>query len=149
MSDEIERLYEAECAQIKLWYYTTDPDGGVWYGRCSSREDAVLEGRDEHEGEDYYVAWAVNDPVRLADWIDADRLLEGADEALADNNRVSAEYDDPPFFEVTPDQEQDLIARVQRACDEWQAAHQLVFTVNTFSAMGKPEFIKADGEATA
>jgi hypothetical protein len=128
--------------QLKLWYYTTDPEG-IWHGRCSSREEAIEIGRDEHAGENYFVAWAVNDPIRLADWIEADSILERADESLADSDRVCYEYDDQPHFEATPEQERDLIARLQRACDEWQAAHKLVFTVNTFSKMGKPELISA------
>jgi hypothetical protein len=145
--EELTKGIGATEAQPQLWYYTTDPDG-VWHGKCSSREEAIEAGRDEYPGEDYFVAWAINDPIRLADWIDIEGILERADDALADSDRVSFEYDEQPVFEATPEQQRDLFARVQRACDEWQAAHKLVFTVSTFSRMGEPELIRADDEAS-
>ena len=126
----------------KLWYHTTDPEG-FWHGKCATREDAVADGRSYYDGDPFCVAWAVNDPIRLADWIDADRLLERAEDRLADSDRVCGEFDDDIVFRVTPAQERDLEDRIKRVCDEWQAAHNLVFTFNTFSAMGEPEWINS------
>ena len=81
----------------------------------------------------FYIVEARQDPLRLADWVEADRLLERAEEGMADSDRVSSEYDDGPWFECTPEQEKDLEERVKRACDEWQAEHRLVFSCATFS----------------
>ncbi len=94
-------------------------------------------GEFQHEGGgwnlSFHIVEARQDPLRLADWIEADRLLERAEEGLSDSDRVSSEYDDGPWFECTPEQEKDLEERVKRACDEWQAAHRLVFSCATFS----------------
>lgn len=94
-------------------------------------------GEFEHEGGgwnlSFHIVEARQDPLRFADWIEAERLLERAEEGMADSDRVSSEYDDGPWFECTPEQEKDLEERVKRACDEWQAAHRLVFSCATFS----------------
>jgi hypothetical protein len=129
--------------QQRLWYFSSSDDEGPWHGGFFYREDAVSAGRDEYEGEDFFVVWAVNSPIRLADWIEADRTLEKAEDSLADSDRVNSEFDDGGVFDATPEQENDLIARLKRACDEWQGEHGLVFSVNTFSRMGKPEMISA------
>lgn len=94
-------------------------------------------GEFEHEGGGwnlgFYIVEARQDPLRLADWIEADRILERAEEGMADSDRVSSEYDDGQWFECTPEQEKDLEERVKRVCDEWQAEHRLVFSCATFS----------------
>ncbi len=102
-------------------------------------------GEFEHEGGgwnlSFHIVEARQDPLRLADWIEADRLLERAEESMSDSDRVSSEYDDGPWFECTPEQEKDLEERVKRACDEWQAAHRLVFTCATFSHTRNKEHV--------
>ncbi len=61
---------------------------------------------------------------------------------LADSDRVGANGDEGPWFEVRPHQEADLIASLKRACDEWQTRHGLVFTCRTFSASRNEERIE-------
>lgn len=123
-----------------LWYHTQDPEG-IWYGKCATREAAIAEGLNEYGGEGFYVTWANNPPIQLSDWIQAYCLLERADDSLSDSDRVCREFDDAAVFEVTPEQDRDLQERIRKACDEWQAAHGLVFTVNTFQGMGTPEYV--------
>jgi hypothetical protein len=87
----------------------------------------------------FHIVEARQDPLRLADWIGTDRLLERAEDSLGDSDQTSSEYDDGPWFECSPEQEKDLEARVRRACDEWQAEHGLVFNASTFSATRNSE----------
>lgn len=121
------------------------------YGPRDTREDAIREAQEDRMGEfqdedgtwkiGCHVVEARQDPLRLADWIDVDRLLERAEESLADSDRVGAEGDEGPWFECTPEHERDLAERIARACDEWQAAHGLVFTCQTFSASRNAEYV--------
>lgn len=141
------------------WAWYASGDGGEFFmvGPCATREDAIAEAIadrlgetedvDEETGEPawflcFEIAECRNRPVPLADWIGAERLLERADEEICDSDRRGSEFDDDTVFDVTPEQSADLISRIRRACDEWQAAHGLVFTVNTFEAMRKSETVK-------
>ncbi|KQQ72965.1 hypothetical protein ASF70_15995 [Rhizobium sp. Leaf321] len=99
----------------------------------------------------FYIVEARQDPLRLADWIESDELLERAEESMADSDRTSSENDDGPWFECTQEQGKDLEERVKRACDEWQAAHGLKFTCSTFSHTRNQEHViveVADDRAT-
>jgi hypothetical protein len=109
--------------------------GGEHYtsGPHDNREAAVESGRDEFDGDAFEICEAKQDPLKLSDWIDVERLLEDAEEGISDSDRVCADFDEPPFFEINAEQEKDLTERIKRACDEWQAAHGLVFTARTFS----------------
>lgn len=115
-----------------------------WVGPEDTREaiiqaatnDSLGEFQDEKDGHwklGFYIVEARQDPLRLADWIESDRLLERAEDSVADSDRTSSECDDGPWFRCTPEQEQDLEERIKRACDEWQADHQLTFSCMTFS----------------
>lgn len=133
------------------------------YGPCDTKEEVIAEAIDDRMGEfqdedgnwkiGVHVAEARNDPIRLADWIEADRLLERADEDIYESDRVSSDYDDcGPIISCTHEQEKDLQDRIKAACDEWQAAHGLVFTVCTFSHTRNHEYVVVphpDPEASA
>ncbi len=97
----------------------------------------------------FHIVEARQDPLRLADWIEADELLERAEDGVADSDRTSSENDDGPWFECSPEQEKDLQERIKRACDEWQAAHGLVFTCITFSHTRNSEHVFIDHPAHA
>lgn len=124
-----------------------DPHTGPFSTRDEAIEDAVGSGNYDDEDDDgtpchlFSICDARQDPLRLADWIRADLILECAEENLHDDDRICPEYDDGPFFKATPDQDRDLQSRIKAACDEWQAAHGLVFSANTFSAQRNQENI--------
>lgn len=133
------------------WWAGRDEDGIMTVGPCASREEVIAEAVGEGSFEDdgdgdgplhsFHICEALQRPLRLADWIDADRTLERAEESLADSDRVSCEHDDGPWFAVTPDQEADLTARLKAVCDEWQASHGLTFNCTTFEASRHAEFV--------
>lgn len=125
------------------WWSGTDEEW-MSFGPCATREDAIEEARQDACGEfeDVDGTWRVavhvvearQDPLRLANWIDVERMLEHAEDSLGESDRVGSEYDEGPWFEATKEQERDLVDRIMRACDEWQASHGLVFKCSTFSA---------------
>lgn len=129
---------------------TRPPLSGT-HGPCATRDEAIEDARldacGEFQDEDgtwkvgVHVVEARQDPLRLADWIDVERMLECAEDQLAESDRVSYEHDDGPWFEATKEQEADIVKRIERACDEWQAAHGLVFTCRTFSASRNHESV--------
>ena len=123
------------------WWAGTDEEW-MTVGPCDTRDQVIAEATNDRLGEDlidekwmlgFHIVEARQDPLRLADWIGADRLLEYAEDNIADSDRVAAEYDEGPWFKATGEQEADLVKRVKAACDEWQAAHGLNFKSFTFS----------------
>jgi len=106
-----------------------------WYqnGPCKTREQAIL----ELDGEGGYIIEARQDPVKLSDYAD----LEGAIERAHEGSYDLIGEDGDPIFEVTPEQEKDLIARLKAAADQWQADHKLVFTPRMFTATRNAEKI--------
>lgn len=126
------------------WKWWASIDGEYYeVGPCDTREGAIQSARTDFEGAAFTITRARQDPLRLAEWIDTERMLDRAEDQLADSDRLGEFDDDPPFFEATPQQKADLEKRVKRACDEWQAAHGLVFKVRTFSAMDNKERVPA------
>lgn len=126
-------------------YYTVGP--------CASREQAIQEAIDDGicewpvDGSDpetwehrIHLIEAQQAPLRLADWIGAADALEKAEEWVAESDRAT-EYDEGPWFDATPEQDADLVTRLRRACDEWQAAHGLTFNVRSFSAVRTNDFV--------
>jgi len=125
--------------------------GGELYttGPCDTREQVIQEMCDSGMGEtfndtkiahSFEIAETLNNPLMLRDYIRANTLLEEADERVYDNDRVCHEYDED-VFTVTPAQGQDLQDRIKKACDDWQEANALVFTVRTFESMRSMETI--------
>ena len=125
----------------KWHWYQARFEEGSYSGPHATREDAIAEGRDECDGDGFHIAEATNPPIRLADWIGADYMLERADESVFDNDRASNEWDDV-IFSATKEQEADLVVRIRTACDEWQAAHGLIFHCCSFEGMRNHEFIE-------
>ena len=136
------------------WWAGSAPDGmmivGPYDTKAEAIEAAVNDGFGEwlDESEDppvwkntFVVLEARQDPLRLADWIDLEWIVEKADENLANSDRVDSEFDDGPWFEVTPEQEESLRRSLAAACDEWQRQNNLVFTCCTFSASRNMETI--------
>ena len=135
MTDKIETTSE--------WQWWAGEHGWKTVGPEPTRE-AVIEaavaehcGEDEDENGNRFLAFEIiearQDPLRLADWVRAEGMLEQAEEGVADSDRTSGEYDEGPWFGCTKEQEADLVERVKAACDEWQLAHGLRFTTMTFS----------------
>ena len=132
-------------------------DNDEWFtvGPCDTKEEAIQQAIEDEVGlwfdksqdppclmQAFHVVEARQDQLKLSDWVDAEQIIERADEALADSDRVSCENGDGPWFEATPDQDVDLTRRIKLACDEWQTAHGLVFHSNTFSHQRNSETIK-------
>lgn len=92
----------------------------------------------------FHIVEARQDPLRIADWLDLDALIERAEDNVADSDRVASENDDGPWFECSPEQEKDLRQRVAQACDEWQAANGLAFKTATFSHTRNSEHVVVD-----
>lgn len=129
------------------WYYASSEEG-PYTGKFDSRDDAISEAQSDYDGAGFWVGEAKNPPLRLADWIGADWILERAGESLFDNDRFCSEFDDGDVFVCSKEQEADLIARLKAACDEWQAAHGLVCTTYTFEQMRNVEFVEAEKKTT-
>lgn len=141
------------------WWHSRHEDSGC-SGPHATRDEAIAEavgsgdyaedaggGRMVH---DFWICEARQDPLRLADWVcDGGDMLERAAEFLAASDRTGWEGDDGPWFEASAEQEADLSARIKAACDEWQAAHGLVFTCSTFSAQRNMEPIRRETDADA
>lgn len=143
------------------WWAGESEDSMMRIGPCATRDQVISEAVQGGLGEwlddsqdpprrwnKFTILEAKQDPLRMADWIDADTLLDRADEAVLDSDRACREYDDGPFFDVTTEQEADLRCRLQRACDEWQIVHGLKFSANTFSASRNHEEICTDALRT-
>lgn len=140
----------------KNWkWWAGDNEEWMSVGPCDTRDEAIEQATDECMGEfqddkdgkwklAFHIVEASNENLRLASWIEADRLLERAEDSLADSDRVAGENDDGPWFTTTPEQEKDLEARIKRVCDEWQLAHGLVFTCSTFNQTRNNEYVVVD-----
>lgn len=124
------------------WFYAGHDEAENWQGPYDTREAAIKAGLSDLDEHDViWVAEASNPKVMLADWIDADELIERASEAIMDSDRVSSEHDED-VFSVTPEQGADLAARIRQSCHDWQSAHGLIFTVHTFADMRSPEAVQ-------
>jgi hypothetical protein len=120
------------------WLWFSGRDDENFPGTHNTRDQAIA----ELDGFGGYIVEARQDPLRLADCIDASLIMEGAED---DAEQYSNEYGDP-IFVCAADQLDDLQARLKIACDEWQSAHGLVFTPYAFTATRNHENIAPDAE---
>lgn len=148
---------EKQPAGVWKWWGGVDEEVCT-YGPCETKEqviaEAVADGAGEFQAEDgtwkvgVHVVEARKDPLRLADWIvDIDDLLERAEDRVSDSDR-SSEYDNPPYFDCTKAQQDDLANRIKAACDDWQTAHGLTFITWTFSATRNHEHVVVEAGRT-
>lgn len=137
------------------WYAGRDEENYP-IGPCDTRADALaaaiaeecgIRTRDAGGWElSIHLVEARKDPLRLAKWIDIDRMLELVEDDISESDRGS-EHDDGPFFDLTTDQADDLEARIACACDEWQDAHAIRPQTWTFSALRNQEHVVVPLEA--
>lgn len=138
------------------WWWWASSDGEMYrIGPCASRDqalhEAVADGVGEQEDGSFiiHLCEARQDPLRIGDWITHCDLIEAAEEAIYDSDRVSPEFDDV-VFDVTGPQGDDLMERIKTACDNWQHAHGLKFSSSTFSEQRSIEEVVVPApEATA
>ena len=139
-----------QAAEEKWFWWAGRNDECFQVGPCPTREAAIAAAADERLGEfhdetdgflklRFEIVEAQSAPLRLADWIDADSILERADENLADSDRIGEE--DGPWFDASSEQEADLVASLKAAADAWQVRHGLRFTCKTFSNMRNEETV--------
>lgn len=134
-------MTEKQATASWQWHWAHHDDE-YWSVPFDSREAAIEAGRLEIESAGFFVAQAINSPIRLSAWIGADELFDQAEERIFDSDRASSEYDDE-IFSATKEQRHDLAERIKKACDEWQDAHGLSFHCSTFESMTAPERVPA------
>lgn len=111
------------------WCHSPDEEGTFSGMDFMSREAALADARTHFDGDEYfYVQEYRQRPIRIADAMDADLILEKAlegelGEALLDyaGNPEDGEIN----FPVTADQRRDLERRLKAACDAWQAVNAI------------------------
>ncbi len=117
------------------WYAGSD-DEHYHTGPLATRDEAMA----ALNGRGGYIIEAHQGPVKLSAYIDAQDLLERAEDTAYD---LSNENGDP-IFDAKSEQIADLSTRLKAACDKWQAAHGLVFTPYTFTACRNEERIEPE-----
>lgn len=122
-------------------------------GPCDTRDEAIAEATQDCSGEfqdeadgkwkvGIHLVEARQDPLRLSRFVDVERMLERAEEDVSESDMVNYDFgDDGPFFKATPVQENDLEARIKKACDEWQDAHSIAYKPHTFSASRNHDYV--------
>lgn len=120
-------------------------------GPCPTREAVIAAAMDERLGEIevdgnwfcyFNICEARQDPLRLADYIDVESMVERADEAVSESDRIIYEHDEGPFFDPPQAQLIDLEAKIKAACDAWQVEHGLRYVPNTFSDVRSEEAMR-------
>jgi hypothetical protein len=141
--------FDAPSRDHIFWYYTRSVDTVIWSVGYLSRDEAIAAARAEEMDNPgpLFVIKAYNPPLRLADYLPVDTILDLAEDAVVESGRVYTQIDKGPYFFVSTQQKQDLSERLCRACDEWQGAQGLVFRVGSFKDLSEPEAIhSADPE---
>lgn len=156
--EETIRALSAEPVQVNtqgewLWWGGNDEEFYT-YGGYAFKEAVIEEALHDKSGEfqdengvwkiELHICEARQDPLRFADWLDIDQIIDWAEGSLADSDRVSTEHDDGTQFDLNEAQKEDLEARIHEACDAWQVAHGLIFNTNTFSKIRNHEYLVLD-----
>lgn len=116
------------------WEWWSGSSDEYFTSSHDTREEAIA----ALDGEGGYIVEARQDPIKLSNFIDADYLLEWAEENVERSENLDA------VFDVTPQQEADLGHRLREACDQWQLENGLVFHSDLFTDMRNAEGIDAD-----
>lgn len=113
------------------WYTSNDVE--VWTGGpYESREEAEAGAKaNEHR----LIMQATKTPILVSDYFDQEAFFEAAEESLYDQ----CNEDGDPILDFKPEVNADLQARVCKAIDEWQVAHQLSPQPWWFSSSGEVE----------
>lgn len=114
-------------------------------GGFTTLEAAIAAGRRAYRGDPFWICKAKQGPVLLSDWAGFDEVLERAEEEIQDNGELAECDQDSVIFEVTAEQEADLVRTLKAACDEWQIRHGAVFQPRTFTGFRHVERIERSG----
>lgn len=137
-------------------WYAGENEEVLTVGPLPTREAVIKEAAGQRLGEHldkvdgswklaFHVVEARQDPLRLSAYVDAERLLEDAENSLESSDRMT-EMDEGPIFDCSADQQADLEARVREVCDRWQESHGLTFRVKSFSHARNGERVVMKGE---
>ena len=76
----------------EVWGYSSTENPDVWDGSCKSREEAIEEGRANYgAGEPFWII--SGEWLNVADFFDADDVIESAETQVYDNAHEGAELD--------------------------------------------------------
>ena len=117
-----------DCPQ---WFWWSSTDEEHYDGPFKTRAQAVA----ELDGEPGWVCEAHQASLRLADFVDAEAVLERAEDLACDYSNEDADT----IFEPSPEQTADLDARIKSAVNDWQDAHGLRFIPWSFTEMRNKE----------
>lgn len=134
------------------WWAGSDEEN-MTIGPCDTREAAIGEATDDRSGEfeaedgtwklSVHVVEARQDPLLVSDWA-FHYFISNADERLSESSRVAAENDEGPWFVCSPEQEENLVAKLKKVCDQWQQENTLEFISYTFSATRNESHVVID-----
>lgn len=132
------------------WFFAAWEDSESWDGPYATREAAIVAGRDAYDEEDgFYICEAFNAPLDLNDYARWHDFFDSAEEAVIESDRINTEFEEGPFFNVTPEQQKDLEAHLRQTVRLWQEKHGLEFKCRTFSDMRDMEHIPAINQEEA
>ncbi|MBB4092650.1 hypothetical protein [Brucella pecoris] len=124
----------------KNWkWYAGSNDEYYAVGPCDTRGNAIDEAHDNF-GDDVgiHVIEAVKGEVRLRDYIGANCAIEEAEERAYDLRNPDS---DDNIFDVSAEEEKDLVVMLKAACDAWQIKHNLHFEPWCFTSTRNAEYI--------